>query len=55
MHHCMKEGGVSKEQWTRAWRELGLEQDYQRQSGLIAAREDVQHDLIHLASCGDRY
>ncbi len=55
MHHCMKEDGVSKKQWTRAWRELGLKQNYQRQSDLIVARENVQHDLIHLASCRDRY
>ncbi len=55
MHHCMKEDDVSKKQWTRAWRELGLKQNYQRQSDLIVARENVQHDLIHLASCRDRY
>ncbi len=55
MHHCMKEDDVSKKQWTRAWRELELKQNYQRQSDLIVARENVQHDLIHLASCRDRY
>jgi len=55
MHHCMKEDDVSKKQWTRAWRELELKQKYQRQSDLIVACENVQHDLIHLASCRDRY
>lgn len=54
MHHCMKEGGGSKEQWTRVWRELRLREEYQRQCDLIAAREDVQHNLIHLTSCRDR-
>jgi len=50
----MKEDGSNKEQWTRIWRELGLREKYQHQCDLIVAREDVQHDLIHLTSYCDQ-